>query len=149
MNNQFFEFLQSLDNYSKKEISINFAFSVILSFVFVLVMAKVIKRQKILDNYKRILLGCSFFISVVFNSFSTYIYVPTSSTLVQQIFKIVISMTIVFALCLVEWLMFYKNVDVNDCIKKLLLIQGMSLLIFSVIYRIVLFVTIVIISSFI
>lgn len=148
MNNQFFGFLQILDSYSKKEISINFVFSIILSFIFSLVMYKVIKRQKRLDNYKRILLGCSFFISVIFNSFSSYIYVPISFVFVQLIFKIVISMIIVFALCLIEWFMFYKNIDINDCIKKLLLIQGIFMLLFSIVYRLVIYVTIIIISSF-
>lgn len=148
MNNQFFGFLQFLDSYSKKDISINFVFSIIISFVFALVMFKVIKRKKELDDYKRILLGCSFFVSVIYNSFSSYIYVPISSILVQLVFKFVISMFIVFALCLIEWLMFNKNIDVNDCIKKLLLIQGIYLLIFSVICKLVKYVAIVIISSF-
>ena len=148
MNNQFFGFLQFFDSHSKKEISINFVFSIIISFVFALIMFKVIKRKKELDDYNRILLGCSFFVSVIFYSFSSYIYVPISSILVQLIFKIVISMFIVFALCLIEWLMFNKNIDVNDCIKKLLLIQGIYLLIFSVICKLVKYVAIVIISSF-
>lgn len=131
MLNEFVEFIQMMNYHSKAEISIQFAFSVIISLAFAAVMSKIIKAQNDFNDHKRILIGCSFLISVIYIFFSAYIYLPVVSLYLQLLIRIVVLLILIAALCLTEWLMLCKNINDGHLLKKFLIIQGILLFVFS------------------
>ena len=131
MLNEFVEAIQMMNLYSILDILIQFAFSVIISLAFAAVMSKIIKAQNDFNDHKRILIGCSFLISVIYNSFSAYIYLPTVSLYLQLLIRIVVLLILIAALCLTEWLMLCKNINDGRLLRKFLIIQGILLFVFS------------------
>lgn len=131
MLNEFVEAIQMMNLYSRLDILIQFAFSVIISLAFAAVMSKIIKAQNDFNDHKRILIGCSFLISVIYNSFSAYIYLPTVSLYLQLLIRIVVLLILIAALCLTEWLMLCKNINDGRLLRKFLIIQGILLFVFS------------------
>lgn len=142
MNYYFFEndlikYWRMLSEFSKEEISVQFAVSVIISLVFAAVMSRIIKAQNDFNDHKRILIGCSFLISVIYNSFSAYIYLPAVSLYLQLLIRVVVLLILITALCLTEWLMLCKNINDKDLLKKFLIKQGILLFVLSLVCNIV------------
>lgn len=148
MDNQFITFLKILTGYSSDNVRLQYVISWVISFLFVFAFKKTIKKYVPVIALENQYIGCSVFVSLIYNIMSPYLFVLVGSYLVSLLLKIFLLSVLLICLSIVEYFIL-KNFEPNrEILKKVVLKQAVAIPIFTFVLNTIIFIIVILISSF-
>lgn len=148
MGNQFTDYLGMLNSYSKSDIQWQLLCSFLISLFYLLILKFILKKLAIEKNIKQHI-SCGFLVSLIYNIVTPYFAFSIfpgllTNLIINSIFKMIVIVILIF----VESIILELIIPDKKFKRKILIWQGISIPLFTLVSNMIILFLLVIVSSF-
>ncbi len=147
MGNQFTDYLTMINSYSKEDIQLQLLLSLVASLAYILVLKLILKKISV-TTYNKSHICCGFVVALIYNIVTPYLnFSFTNTILLNLLINLLSKAVIMIFLLYVEKFIIDPLFSDKSLKKKVLIWQGISILVFNIVFNMVVLFIIVLYSS--